>query len=186
MIFVNTKLPGAYLIEIERLADHRGFFGRSWCQKEFENHGLTSEVVQANISFNKKMGTLRGMHYQVAPYEEAKLVRCTRGAIYDVMIDLRPGSETFRQWIGVELAANEYRMLYIPEGCAHGFQTLEDNSEVIYQVTQFYTPGAERGVRYDDPAFGIKWPVPVIIVSDKDKSWPDFFLQKRMEESGGF
>jgi dTDP-4-dehydrorhamnose 3,5-epimerase len=186
LIFVNTKLSGAYLIELERLADHRGFFGRSWCQKEFENHGLTSEVVQANISFNKKMGTLRGMHYQVAPYEEAKLVRCTRGAIYDVMIDLRPGSETFRKWIGVELAANEYRMLYIPEGCAHGFQTLEDNTEVIYQVTQFYTPGSERGVRYDDPAFGIKWPVPVINVSDKDKSWPDFFFQKRMEESGGF
>lgn len=174
MIFAETKLPGAYLIDIEKRGDQRGFFARAWCQKEFEAHGLIRRVVQANISLSKRKGTLRGMHYQAAPYAEAKLVRCTRGAIYDAIIDLRPDSPTYMQWLGVELTAENYRMLYVPEGFAHGFQTLVDNTEVAYQVSQFYTPEAEGGVRYNDPAFGIEWPLEVQVISDKDKSWPDY------------
>lgn len=174
MIFTETKLPGAYLIDIEKREDQRGFFARAWCQQEFEAHGLVPRVVQTNISFNKCQGTLRGMHYQAAPYAETKLVRCTRGAIYDVIIDLRPDSPTYKQWLGVELTAENYRMLYVPEGFAHGFQTLADNVEVTYQVSQFYTPQAEGGLRYNDPAFGIEWPVQVQVISDKDQNWPDF------------
>jgi len=176
MIFAETKLKGAYVIEIEKLEDKRGFFARAWCQKEFESHGLVSRLVQTNISFNRRKGTLRGMHYQVAPCEETKLVRCTRGAIYDVIIDLRPDSPTFKQWMGVKLTADNYKMLYVPENFAHGFQTLEDNTEVTYQVSQFYSPESERGVRYDDPAFGIEWPLEVRVISDKDGSWPGFLL----------
>jgi dTDP-4-dehydrorhamnose 3,5-epimerase len=172
--FAETKLRGACIIEIEKLKDERGFFARTWCRKEFEAHGLTSSVVQANVSFNKKKGTLRGMHYQIAPYEEAKLVRCTRGAIYDVIIDLRPGSPTYKQWFGVDLTAENYQMLYVPENFAHGFQTLSDNTEVTYQVSQFYTPGSERGIRWDDPAFSISWPLKIQVISDKDTSWPDY------------
>jgi dTDP-4-dehydrorhamnose 3,5-epimerase len=174
MKFRETELKGAFIIDLEKREDERGFFARSWCQKEFEEHGLTPTVVQANISYNKKKGTLRGMHYQAAPYEETKLVRCTRGAIVDVIIDVRPKSATFRKWIGVELTASNYTMLYVPEGFAHGFQTLEDDTEVVYQVSQFYTPGAERGIRWNDPAFQIKWPGPVETTSDKDANWPDF------------
>lgn len=174
MIFTETKLKGAYIIEIEKLKDDRGFFARSWCQKEFERQGLTSSVVQANVSFNKLKGTLRGMHYQLAPYEETKLVRCTKGAIYDVIIDLRTGSPTYAQWIGVKLTAENYRMLYVPEDFAHGFQTLDDGSEVTYQVSQFYTPGSEKGIRWDDPAFDIDWPFQVTVISEKDKNWPFF------------
>lgn len=158
MIFTETKLKGAYVIELERIEDERGFFARSWCQKEFEEHGLNSRLVQCNISFNKKKGTLRGMHYQAGPYEEAKLVRCTRGAIYDVIIDLRPDSDTFKQWIAEELSAKNQKMLYIPEGFAHGFQTLENDSEVFYQMSEFYHPECARGVRWDDPTFRIIWP----------------------------
>ena len=176
MIFTETQLKGAYIIEIEKLKDNRGFFARAWCQKEFEEHGLTPRVVQANVSSNKKKGTLRGMHYQIAPYEETKLVRCTRGAIYDVIIDLRQGSPTFKQWMGVELTESNYKMLYVPENFAHGFQTLEDNAEVTYQVSQFYTPGSESGIRWDDPLFGIRWPLEVQVISDKDKCWPDFVV----------
>jgi len=176
MLFTETKLKGAYIIDIEKLEDTRGFFARGWCQKEFEAYGLMTHVVQANISFNKQRGTLRGMHYQVAPHAEAKVMRCTRGAIYDVIIDLRPDSPTYKQWMGVELTGDNYSMLYVPEGFAHGFQTLEDNTEVIYQVSEFYTPGAERGVRYDDPTFGITWPQAVRVISDKDKSWLDYAL----------
>jgi dTDP-4-dehydrorhamnose 3,5-epimerase len=174
MIFTETKLPGAYLIDVEKRGDHRGFFARAWCQQEFEEHDLVPRVVQANISFNKRKGTLRGMHYQVAPYAETKLVRCVRGALYDVIIDLRPDSPTYMQWLGVELTDENYRMLYVPEGFAHGFQTLMDNTEATYQVSQFYTPGAEGGVRYDDPAFGIEWPIDVQVISDKDGSWPNY------------
>ena len=174
MIFTETKLPGAYLIDIEKRGDQRGFFARGWCQKEFEAHDLIPRVVQTNISLSKRKGTLRGMHYQVAPYAEAKLVRCTRGALYDVIIDLRPDSPTHMQWLGVELSAENYKMLYVPEGFAHGFQTLVDNTEVTYQVSQFYTPEAEGGVRYNDPAFGIEWPLEVQVISDKDQSWPDY------------
>jgi dTDP-4-dehydrorhamnose 3,5-epimerase len=174
MIFTETKLPGAYLIDVEKREDHRGFFARAWCQREFEEHHLVPRVVQANISFNKQKGTLRGMHYQLAPYAETKLVRCVRGALYDVIIDLRPDSSTYMQWLGVELTAEDYKMLFVPEGFAHGFQTLVDNTEATYQVSQFYTPGAEGGVRYDDPAFGIEWPIDVQVISDKDRSWPNY------------
>jgi dTDP-4-dehydrorhamnose 3,5-epimerase len=176
MNFKETALRGAFIIEIEKKVDERGFFARAWCRKEFEKHGLNTQVVQANVSFNNKKGTLRGMHYQAAPYGEVKLVRCTQGAIYDVIIDLRPDSPTYKQWIGVELTSENYKMLYVPENFAHGFQTLEDNTEVTYQVSQFYSPGSERGARYNDPAFGIQWPVEVRVISDKDKSWPDYIL----------
>lgn len=175
MIFTETKLRGAYIIEIERLGDERGFFARAWCQKEFEARGLKANWVQANLAFSEKRGTLRGLHYQIAPYEEAKLMRCIRGAIYDVIVDLRPESRTYKQWFSVELTADNHKMLYVPEGFAHGYQTLVDNSETYYPVSQFYSPGFERGVRWDDPAFGIEWPyVEDMIISDKDRSWSDF------------
>lgn len=176
MFFQGTKLKGSYIILPEKREDERGFFARTWCQKEFEAHGLVSRVAQTNVCFSKSRGTLRGMHYQVAPCEETKLVRCTRGAIYDVVIDLRPQSPTFKQWMGVELTAGNYKMLYVPENFAHGYQTLEDNTEVIYLVSQFYSAESERGVRYNDPAFGIDWPLEVQVISDKDESWPDFLL----------
>lgn len=174
MIFTETKLKGAYIVDLEKREDERGFFARGWCQNEFEAHGLAPRVVQANISYNKKRGTLRGMHYQIAPYEETKLVRCTRGALYDVIVDLRPTSPSYKQWFGVELTADNYKMLYVPEGFAHGFITLQDETEATYQVSQFYTPGSERGLRYNDPAFGIEWPAEVQVISEKDKSWPDY------------
>ena len=174
MLFHETRLEGAFVIELEKREDTRGFFARGWCQKEFEDHGLVAQVVQANISYNKKKGTVRGMHYQVAPVEETKLVRCVRGGIYDVIIDLRPESPTYKQWIGVELTAENNKMLYVPENFAHGLQTLEDDTEVIYQVSQFYTPGAERGIRWNDPAFRIEWPQDIEVISDKDADWPDY------------
>ena len=175
MIFHETKLKGAFVIELERKEDERGFFARAWCQKEFEAHDLKRNLVQANVSYNRKRGTLRGLHYQVAPHEEAKLVRCFRGAIYDVIVDLRPDSPTYLHWIGVELTAENRCMLYVPEGFAHGFQTLEDDTEVFYQVSQFYTPGAERGVRWDDPTFAIEWPAAEQrVISEKDRNWPLF------------
>ena len=175
MIFAETKLKGAYIIELEELKDNRGFFARAWCQHEFEKHGLNAHFVQANVSSSKKKGTLRGLHYQISPYEEIKLMRCTKGAVYDVIIDLRPASSTYAQWIGVELTSENHKMLYVPENFAHGFQTLEDDTEVFYPVSQFYTPGSERGIRYDDPAFGIKWPETIdLVMSEKDKCWPDF------------
>jgi dTDP-4-dehydrorhamnose 3,5-epimerase len=177
MIFSETKLPGAYLIEPQRLADERGFFARTWCRREFEAHGLDASLAQCNISFNRQAGTLRGMHYQVAPSAEAKLVRCTMGAIYDVIIDLRPGSPTFLQHIGVELTVENRAMLFIPEGFAHGFQTLADSTEVSYQMSEFYAPEHARGVRWDDPAFGIVWPLPVSIISEKDRALPDVDLR---------
>jgi dTDP-4-dehydrorhamnose 3,5-epimerase len=179
MIFHKTDLKDAFVIDLEKIEDERGFFARAWCMKEFEAQGLTARTVQCNISFNKTRGTTRGMHYQIAPYEEAKLVRCMAGSIYDVIIDLRSGSETYRSWFGVELTAANRRMLFVPEGFAHGFQTLEDDTEVTYQVSQFYTPGSERGIRWDDPAFSIDWPIEVQVISDKDKSWPDFVYDQR-------
>jgi dTDP-4-dehydrorhamnose 3,5-epimerase len=176
VIFTKTKLKDTHIIEIEKLEDTRGFFARSWCRKEFDEHGLISTVVQANISWNKKKGTLRGMHYQIPPYEEVKLVRCSRGSIYDVIIDLRKDSPSYMQWLGVELTADDYKLLYVPGGFAHGFQTLEDDTEVVYQVSQFYTPGAETGLRWEDPAFSINWPLDVQVISDKDRNWPDYQL----------
>jgi dTDP-4-dehydrorhamnose 3,5-epimerase len=174
MKFVETSLPGAYIIELELRQDHRGFFSRLWDVQEFRRRGLMDRIVQANLSFNRRKGTLRGMHYQVEPYAEAKLVRCSTGAVYDVIVDLRPAAPTYGRWFGVELTASSYRMLYVPEGCAHGFLTLEDSTEVLYHVSQPYTPEAERGVRFDDPAFGITWPARVTVISEKDRSWPDF------------
>lgn len=174
MIFKETALKGAYLIELEKIRDERGFFARAWCQREFAAAGLTARIAQTNVSYSAKRGTLRGMHYQVQPHAEAKLIRCTRGAIYDVIVDLRVDSPTYRQWIGVELTADDHRMLFVPENFAHGFLTLSDGVEVTYQVSEFYTPGAERGIRWNDPAIGIKWPMEPTVVSRKDMSWPDF------------
>jgi dTDP-4-dehydrorhamnose 3,5-epimerase len=172
MIFLPTKLQGAYHVEIEPHADQRGFFARVWCPREFEAHGLNPRLAQCSVSFNSRKGTLRGMHYQAAPHEEAKLVRCTRGSLYDVIIDLRPGSPTFRQWVGVELTAENRRMLYVPEGFAHGFQTLANDTEVFYQISEFHHPESAQGVRWNDPAFAIAWPLPYPFLSQRDGSYP--------------
>ena len=173
MKFIETKLKGAYVIEIEPISDNRGFFARSWCQQEFRDRGLNPNLVQCNISFNTKKGTLRGMHYQCKPHEEAKLVRCTRGSIYDVIIDIRDDSSTFKQWFAVELGADNRKMLYIPEGFAHGFLTLEDNTEIFYQMSDFYHSDTSKGIRWDDPAFAIQWHVTdQPIISAKDLSYP--------------
>lgn len=172
MIFIETKLPGVFLIEPELHRDERGFFARTWCQHEFKARGLNPHLVQCNISFNRKQGTLRGMHYQIAPYAEAKVVRCTRGAIYDVIIDLRPESSTFKQWLALELSAENYRMLYVPEGLAHGFETLVNDTEVLYQMSQFYHPECAQGIRWNDLAFGVEWPLPVDVISEKDGTYP--------------
>lgn len=174
MLFIETEIKGAYILEIEKREDERGFFARSWCRNEFEANGLNPQMVQANISYNRKKGTLRGMHYQQSPYEETKLVRCTKGAIYDVIIDLRPSSPTYARAIGIELTADNYKMLYVPENFAHGFQTMADNCEVVYQVSQFYAPGAENGIRWNDPAFDIHWPLEVRVISEKDRNWPNY------------
>jgi len=174
MIFNETKLKGAFIIDLEKHQDGRGFFARAYCEKEFRDHGIEPDVVQANVSYNKYKHTLRGMHFQAEPYGEAKLVRCTRGAIYDVIIDVRKNSPTYKEWIGVELSEDNYRMLYVPEGFAHGFITLHDETVITYQVSEFYTPGAEKGIRWDDPEFGIDWPAEPVIISEKDENWPDF------------
>ena len=174
MIFTETSLNGLYIVELVRLEDERGYFARSWCQREFEEHGLNSQLVQCNISFNKRRGTLRGMHYQTAPYEEAKLVRCTRGSLYDVVIDIRPTSQTFKSWFAVELTSEHHRALYIPEGFAHGFQTLIDNTEVFYQMSEFYHPESAKGIRWNDSEFSIAWPIEALVVSEKDNSYPDW------------
>lgn len=168
MIFTETKLKGAFLIDIDKHEDERGFFARSWCMDEFAEQGLNDRLVQCNISFNKKRGTLRGMHYQAQPYEEAKLVRCTMGALYDVIIDLRSDSPTFKEWFSVELTAQNHGALYVPEGFAHGFQTLVDDTEVFYQMSEFFHPECARGVRWDDPAFRIPWPIARPILSKQD------------------
>lgn len=174
MRFTETRLKGAYLIELERFEDERGFFARSFCRNEFEEHGLDPSIAQCNISHNRTRGTLRGMHHQVAPYEEDKLVSCVRGAIYDVIVDLRPGSASYSRWFGAELTASNYMMVYVPRGFAHGFQTLEDNTVVLYQMSQFYHPECARGVRWNDPALGIEWPDDVRIMSATDRQYPDF------------
>ena len=174
MIFHETKLAGVVEIEMDLHRDERGLFARSWCEREFREHGLDPRLVQCSLSFNERKGTLRRVHYQAAPNQEAKLVRCTKGSIYDVAVDLRPQSATFRQWIGTELTAGNRRALYIPADCAHGFLTLEDETEVFYQMSQFYHPESARGVRWDDPAFGIVWPGKVEVISDRDLRHPDF------------
>jgi dTDP-4-dehydrorhamnose 3,5-epimerase len=171
MIFTETKLKGSFIIELEKYEDARGFFARSWDQKQFEENGLNSKLVQCNISFNKKKGTLRGMHYQIAPHQEAKLVRCTKGRIFDVIIDLRQNSSTFKEWFGVELNSENHKMLYVPEGFAHGFQTLANNSEVFYQVTEIYAPDCARGILWNDPVFKISWPLQPLVISQQDLMW---------------
>jgi dTDP-4-dehydrorhamnose 3,5-epimerase len=171
MIFAETKLKGAYLIDLDKHEDERGFFARSWSSDEFEKHGLNPRLVQCNISFNKKVGTVRGLHYQSSPYQEAKLVRCTMGSLYDVIVDLRSDSSTFKRWFSVELTAQNRRALYVPEGVAHGFQTLVDNTEVFYQMSEFFHPECARGLRWDDPALGIVWPVEEKIISTRDLSF---------------
>jgi len=177
MIFTETKISGAFIIEPEKLEDNRGFFLRSWCKKEFDAHGLESNFVQFNISSSKKAGTLRGMHYQIAPHQETKLIRCTKGLLYEVIIDLRPESSSYMQWFGVELNAEMYQMLYIPAGLANGFLTLKNDTEVFYPATHFYCAESERGIRWDDPSFGIEWPkTDALIISEKDKNWPDYSL----------
>ncbi len=174
MIFHETELSGAFVIELQRLEDERGFFARSWCRREFEEHGLNPNLVQCNISFNAAKGTLRGMHYQVKPHEEAKLIRCTRGGIHDVIVDIRPDSPTFGQYVAVQLTADNRRLLYVPEGFAHGFLTLEDNSEIFYQMSEFYAPQSARGFRWNDPTFNIAWPSEIRVMSEQDRNYPDY------------
>ncbi len=178
MIITPTRLPGASLIEVERREDSRGHFARLYCEREFQAHGLPTRLAQTNRSVTRQRGTLRGMHYQLAPHGEDKLVRCERGAIWDCIIDLRPDSATCGQWLGVELSEANGRMLLVPQGFAHGFLTLTDDVAVSYQVSEFYTPGAERGIRYDDPAFGIEWPHPILSLSDKDAAWPAYVREE--------
>ncbi len=173
MIFKESKLKGVFEIDIEPHSDERGFFARTWCQEEFEDHGLDPKLVQCNVSFNTRKGTLRGMHYQEQPYAEAKVVRCTKGAVYDVVLDLRTESPTYRQWIAVVLTAEKRNMVYVPQGCAHGFMTLEDETEVFYQMSEFYSATAARGVRWNDPAFQIIWPGQVEVISARDQNYPD-------------
>ncbi len=181
MRFIPTELEGAFVIELELIEDDRGFFARSWCAAEFESRKLDSRLVQCNVSFNRTRGTLRGMHYQKPPHEEVKLVRCTSGAIYDVIVDIRTDSPTCRKWVGVELTADNHRMLYVPRGFAHGFQTLTDDSEVFYQMSEAYHPASASGFRYDDPTVNVDWPVACAIVSDKDQALPLLGLQGNAE-----
>ena len=177
MIFSETKLKGAYVVDLEPIEDERGFFSRGWCRREFEEHGLKADLCQCNISGNKKAGTLRGMHYQKPPYAETKFIRCVRGSVYDVIIDLRKGSDTYMKWEGVELTAENRKGLYVPEGFAHGYITLEDDSEVLYLTTEFYNHDSEDAVRWDDPAIGIVWPwnsMGSLIISEKDRKHRDW------------
>lgn len=174
MIVSETELKGAFIVELERREDRRGFFALSWSQKEFESLGLSSLLVECNISFNSKKGTLRGMHFQVAPYAQAKLVRCTSGSVYDVIIDLREDSPTFKQWSAVELTAENHKALYVPEGFAHGFQTLEDRTEILYQMSEIYAPECSRGIRWNDPLFSVEWPPAERIIIDRDNSFEDW------------
>jgi dTDP-4-dehydrorhamnose 3,5-epimerase len=174
MTLHETKIAGVFEIRLEPKVDERGFFARSWCQKEFESHGLNPKLVQCNISFNTRKGTLRGMHYQVAPYPEVKVVRCTRGSIYDVVVDLRPQSRTFKCWISAVLTAENRNAIYVPEGCAHGFLTLEDQSEVFYQMSEIHNQESARGVRWNDPVFQIAWPARMEVISEHDRSYPNF------------
>ncbi len=174
MQFKETDLADAVVIELEPKQDQRGFLARTFCKKEFARYGLQTEIAQANLSFNTKKGTLRGMHFQEHPFAEAKLVQCLQGSVYDVIIDLRPDSKTHRHWLAVELEAESGQILYVPEGFAHGFQTLQDHSAVYYLMFEFFAPEYARGVRWDDPAFGIKWPLSDPVISEKDRQWPDY------------
>jgi dTDP-4-dehydrorhamnose 3,5-epimerase len=174
MTFNETKLPGVFEISVEPHYDERGFFARYWCQEEFEKVGLNTRIAQCSVSFNALKGTLRGIHYQTAPFLETKMVRCTKGAIYDVVVDLRPNSPSFKEWIAVVLTSANRHMVYVPEGCGHGLMTLEDQTEVSYQISEFYNPESARGVRWDDPAFQISWPGAVEVISERDRKYPNF------------
>jgi|TARA_B110000495_G_C23011081_1_gene598028 dTDP-4-dehydrorhamnose 3,5-epimerase len=174
LIFKNTELKDALIIQIEKKEDNRGFMARAYDSKIFEMHGLNPNISQCNISFSEKSGTLRGMHYQIEPFKETKLIRCTRGSIYDVIVDLRKNSPTYKKWIGVNLNKDDYKMLYVPDGFAHGFITLEDKTEVFYQLSEYFTPEYERGLRWDDDEFNILWPLEPIIMSEKDLAWKPF------------
>jgi dTDP-4-dehydrorhamnose 3,5-epimerase len=174
VIFTTTAVAGVWLLDLEPLADERGFFARTFCERELAAHGLDARVAQCSIAWNRERGTVRGLHYQAPPHEEAKLVRCTRGAIHDVVVDLRPASATFKRHVAVELSAENRRSLYVPPGCAHGYQTLAADSEVAYQMSEPYEAGAGLGVRWDDPAFGVAWPLPVTVISERDRNYPDF------------
>ncbi len=178
MIFRELGVEGAFIVELEKLEDERGFFARAWCEDEFRQQGLNTCVAQCNISFSRKRGTLRGMHYQVKPCEEAKLVRCTKGAIHDVILDLRPDSDSFLQHAAVRLAADDHKMVYVPEGCAHGFQTLESDTEVFYQMSRQYAPEYARGARWNDPAFAIEWPIEPPVILGRDDKYPDFQAER--------
>jgi len=172
MKFTPTPVDGAFVLDVKRIGDERGYFGRLWCENEMREQGLVSQIRQSNIGFSPQAGTLRGLHYQRAPHEEVKIVRCTRGSVFDVVVDVRPQSPTFRRWFGIELNPDNASMLYVPEGCATGYLTLEDNSEIYYNTSAFYAPDAATGVRFDDPAFQIDWPREIMVLSDNDKSWP--------------
>jgi dTDP-4-dehydrorhamnose 3,5-epimerase len=174
MTFIEIPLKGAYIISPDRKEDERGFFARTFCKNDFSQHGLNPNLAQCSISFNKVRGTLRGMHYQIRPHEETKIVRCTMGSVFDVIIDLRPDSSDFKKWFSIELNSNNRLMLYVPEGFAHGFLTLEDNTEVLYEISEFYAPDTARGVRWNDPAFGIIWPESPKVISIKDREYADF------------
>jgi dTDP-4-dehydrorhamnose 3,5-epimerase len=174
MEFTATNLKGAYEVRFKKFEDERGYFSRAWCSEEFRQHGLVPQMLQLNTGFSRLQGTLRGLHYQLAPHAEAKFVRCTRGAIFDVIIDIRPGSATAGQWHGRELTADNNLMLYAPQGFAHGYQSLADDTEMYYLTSAIYAPAAARGLRYDDPTFGIKWPLPVSAISDADQKWPHY------------
>ena len=178
MRFIQTTLTDAYIVEPERVEDDRGFFARTWCQQEFAEHGLDAELSQCNISFNHLQGTLRGMHLQLLPFAETKLVRCTQGAIYDVIVDLRPHSPTFKQWTAIELTAENLKALCVPKGFAHGFQTLTDNTSIFYQMSGCYQSGAARGFRWNDPTFNIDWPLPVKVIADRDRDYPDYSAEQ--------
>lgn len=178
MIFTPTAVEGAWIVEPEPQADSRGSFARVWCQREFEARGLFTRVAQCSVSTNRRRGTLRGLHYQASPHQEAKLVRCTAGSILDVVVDLRPGSRSYLRHATAGLSAANRRALYIPEGCAHGFQTLEDDTEIYYQISEFYAPESARGVRWDDHAFGIEWPIADPILNERDRTFPDFRLRR--------
>ena len=182
MIFTHGPLPDVYVLRPERIEDHRGFFARTFCQHELAEHGLDIDIVQANVSGNRHRGTLRGMHYQAPPHQETKIVRCSRGGIYDVIVDLRPDSATHGEWMGVELTAENGHILYVPEGFAHGYITLTPDAEVSYFVSEAYAPDAECGVRYDDPFFGIEWPISVEEISEKDASWPNYRAQPTLSK----
>lgn len=177
MVLCELPIRGAFIIRPEPQTDSRGFFARYWCKREFTAHGLNGDIVQCSIAFNRKRGTVRGLHYQAPPHAEVKLVRCTAGGIYDVLVDLRPGSDTYGKWFATDLTSRNHLMLYIPEEVAHGYQTLMDDTEVSYQMSAFHEPSAACGIRYDDPSIGAPWPLPVTIVSARDKAWPPFNRQ---------